>query len=54
MKRENGVRGDIKIARAMFAAPTFARSKKVGFVANAAMQTADITNVVRIAPAMGF
>ena len=38
----------------MFATPAFARFEKIGVVANAAMRTADITNVIRIAPAFYF
>ena len=39
---------------AMLVAPAFARFKEVGFVTNAAMRTADITNVIKIAPAFCF
>ena len=54
MKSESGVGSDIEMAFAMLAAPTFARSEKIGFVADAAMRTADITNIVRISPAVRF
>ena len=54
MKRENGVGGNVKMTLAMLAAPAFARFKEVGFVTNAAMRTADITNVIGIAPAFCF
>ncbi len=54
MESESGVGGDIEMAFAMLTAPTLARSKKVGFMANTTVRSADITNIIRIAPAMGF
>ncbi|EHO46634.1 hypothetical protein HMPREF9096_01457 [Haemophilus sp. oral taxon 851 str. F0397] len=54
MKSENRVGGNIKITLAMFATPAFARFEKIGVVANAAMRTTNIANVIRIAPAFYF
>lgn len=54
MKSENGVGGNVKMTLAMLAAPAFARFEKIGVVANAAMRTADITNVIGIALAFCF
>jgi hypothetical protein len=54
MKSESGVRGDVEMAFAVFAAPTFTRSEKIGFVADAAMRTANITNIVRISLTVSF
>jgi hypothetical protein len=54
VKRENGVGGNVKMTLAMLVAPAFARSEKIGFVADAARRIVDITGIVRIAPAMDF
>ena len=39
---------------AMLAAPAFARFEKIGVTENTAMQTADIANVIVIAPTFCF
>jgi hypothetical protein len=54
VKRENGVGGNVKMTLAMLAAPAFTRFEKIGVVANTAMRTADIANVIGITPTFCF
>jgi hypothetical protein len=54
VKRENGVGGNVKMTLAMLAAPAFARFEKIGVVANAAIRTTNIANVIGITSTFCF